>query len=72
MGAKDRRSLARSTRKLPSLQTCHGRFQRWARDGTLKGVLTALAEYLRERGLLDLSECFIDGTFIAAKKGEVA
>jgi hypothetical protein len=35
-------------------------------------VLATLAEYLRERGLLDLSECFIDGTFIAAKKGEVA
>lgn len=41
------------------------------RDGTLKWVLTALAEYLRERGVLDLTECFIDGTFVAAKKGEV-
>ena len=29
------------------------------------------AEYLRERGALDLSECFIDGTFVAVKKGEV-
>ena len=41
------------------------------RDGTLMHVLAALAEYLRERGALDLSECFIDGTFVAAKKGEV-
>jgi hypothetical protein len=41
------------------------------RDGTLKWVLTALAKYLRERGVLDLTECFIDGTFVAAKKGEV-
>jgi hypothetical protein len=32
-------------------------------------VLAALAEYLRERGALDLSECFIDGTFVAAKRG---
>jgi len=40
-------------------------------DGTLKWVLTALAEYLRERGMLDLSECFIDGTFITARGGAV-
>jgi transposase len=55
----------------PPYQTCHRRFQAWVRDGTLKRVLAALAEYLRERGALDLSECFIDGTFVAAKKGEV-
>jgi transposase len=55
----------------PPYQTCHRRFQRWVRDGTLKWVLTALAKYLRERGVLDLTECFIDGTFVAAKKGEV-
>jgi hypothetical protein len=29
----------------------------------------ALAVDLRERGELDLTECFIDGTFVAAKKG---
>jgi hypothetical protein len=28
-----------------------------------------LAEDLQTRGELDLSECFIDGTFITAKKG---
>ncbi len=55
----------------PPYQTCHRRFQRWVRDGTLKWVLTALAEYLRERGVLDLTEGFIDGTFVPAKKGEV-
>ena len=32
-------------------------------------ILVALAEDLRERGDLDLSECFIDGTFVVAKKG---
>ncbi len=32
-------------------------------------MLEALAEDLRTRGDLDLSECFIDGTFIVAKKG---
>ncbi len=32
-------------------------------------ILEALATDLKERGKLDLSECFIDGTFIVAKKG---
>lgn len=41
----------------------------WVRDGSLRRVLEALAEDLRARGDLDLSECFIDGTFIVAKKG---
>ncbi len=55
----------------PPYQTCHRRFQGWVRDGTLKWVLTALAKHLRDRGVPDLTECFIDGTFLAAKKGEV-
>jgi transposase len=57
-------------KRYPPYQTCHRRFQRWARDGTLKHVLATLAEGLRERGDLDLSECFIDGTFVVAKKGD--
>jgi transposase len=55
--------------RFPSYQTCHRRFQQWVRSGTLKTVLEALAEDLRSRGKLDLSECFIDGTFVVAKKG---
>jgi hypothetical protein len=35
----------------------------------LASVLEALAEDLEKRGNLDLSECFIDGTFVVAKKG---
>jgi transposase len=50
-------------------QTCHRRFQQWVKDGTLRLVLETLAEDLRERGEINLSECFIDGTFVAAKKG---
>jgi hypothetical protein len=34
-------------------------------------VVEALARDLKEQGKLDLSECFIDGTFVAAKKGAV-
>jgi len=69
VGAKDRRSLARLPGRYPPYQTCHRRFQASVCDGTFKRVLAALTEYLRERGALCLSECFIDGTFVAAKKG---
>lgn len=55
--------------RYPPYQTVHRRFQQWVRSGTLEAVLTALAEDLRERGDIDLSECYIDGTFIVAKKG---
>jgi transposase len=55
--------------RYPPYQTCHRRFQQWCRDGTFERVLRALAEDLQERGELDLSESFIDGTFVPAKKG---
>src|ERR671923_1132055 len=55
--------------RYPPYQTCHRRFQRWVRSGVLDRLLQALATDLRERGELDLSECFIDGTFVVAKKG---
>jgi transposase len=55
--------------RFPSYQTCHRRFQEWVSAGVLKRILEALAEDLRSRGKLDLSECFIDATFVAAKKG---
>ncbi len=50
-------------------QTCHRRFQQWAQDGRLEGVLWALAEDLLARGELGLQESFIDAAFVAAKKG---
>ncbi len=55
--------------RYPPYQTCHRRFQSWVRSGVLEHILQALATDLRERGELDLSECFIDGTFVVAKKG---
>jgi transposase len=55
--------------RFPPYQTCHRRFQQWVRAGILRQVLEALTADLHERGGLDLSECFIDGTFVAAKKG---
>jgi transposase len=56
-------------RRYPPYQTCHDRFQRWEREGVLDRVLTALAEDLRQRGKVDLTEAFIDGTHAGAKRG---
>ena len=55
--------------RYPPYPTCHRRFQQWQRDGTLDRLLHALAEDLRSRGKLDLSETFIDASFSSAKKG---
>lgn len=55
--------------RFPSYATCFRRFSRWVKDGTLRHVLEALALDLQARGEIDLSECFIDGTFVVAKKG---
>ncbi len=55
--------------RFPPYQTCHRRFQQWVGAGVLRTVLEALARDLEERGGIDLSECFIDGSFSAAKKG---
>jgi transposase len=56
-------------RRYPPYQTCHRRFQQWQRSGRLLRVLQRLAEDLRDRGKLDLSEAFIDASFSSAKKG---
>ena len=53
----------------PSYATCFQRFSDWVKDGTLGRLLEALAQDLESRGEIDLSECFIDGTFVVAKKG---
>jgi transposase len=58
--------------RYPSYQTCHRRFQEWVRNGVIRGVLKALARELEDRGEIDLSECYMDATFVVAKKGERA
>ena len=55
--------------RYPPYQTCHRRFQQWERSGKLRALLRVLAEDLRDRGKLDLSEAFIDASFSGAKKG---
>jgi transposase len=56
-------------RRYGAYQTCHRYFQKWVKEWVLDTILKALAEDLRRRGKIDLSECFIDATFAGAKKG---
>ena len=50
-------------------QTAHRRFNHWARSAGMEKLLLTLARHLQEAGGLDLKECFVDGTFVPAKKG---
>src|ERR1700722_13896884 len=58
--------------RYPPYQTCHRRFQFWQRSGRLDRLLQRLAEDLRDRGKLDLTEALVDATFAGAKKGALA
>src|SRR3954468_9737018 len=55
--------------RFPPYQTCHRRYQEWVRQGVLERLLRGLAEDLRDRGKIDLTEAFIDGTHAGAKRG---
>ena len=55
--------------RFPSSSTCYRRFSKWVKTGVFRKILEALARDLEERGAINLSECFIDGTFVVAKKG---
>lgn len=55
--------------ELPPYQTCHRRFQQWIEEGVMERILEFVAADLRDRGKLDLTETFIDGSFSSAKKG---
>ena len=55
--------------RYPPKSTCHRYFQQWTESGVFVKILTVLAQDLKDRGGIDLSEGFIDGTFAPAKKG---
>jgi hypothetical protein len=48
---------------------CHRGFQEWVKKGVFEEVLRVLVKDVKERGGLDLRECFIDGSIVIAKKG---
>jgi transposase len=53
----------------PSYQTCHRRFQKWAESGVFHGIIQALVRDLEQRGKIDLTETYIDATYVDAQKG---
>jgi transposase len=59
------------SKKYPSFQTCHRRFQQWVRSGKLEEALGRLARHLHERGELNLDQAFVDATFASVKKGSL-
>jgi transposase len=60
---------ADTPRRYPPPATCHRRFQQWVKQGVLEKILRGLAEDLRARGKVDLTEAFIDGSHAGAKRG---
>ncbi|NJP05252.1 MAG: IS5 family transposase [Chloroflexaceae bacterium] len=55
--------------RYPPYQTCHRRFQEWIDQGVFERMAQDLAAVLQEQNQIDLTECFIDGSFVEAKKG---
>jgi hypothetical protein len=68
LGFTHRRSLARFAASLSSLSDLSSPFPTMAALGLLARLLQKLAENLRDRGKLDLSESFIDASFSSAEK----
>jgi transposase len=53
----------------PNYKTVHRRFQSWCHSEVLRRVLTDVANELRDKGVLDEEESFIDAIFAMAKGG---
>ena len=53
----------------PNYKTVHRRFQSWCHSEVLRQALTDVANELRDKGVLDEEESFIDATFAMAKGG---
>jgi transposase len=56
-------------RRYPPYQTCHRRFGAWVDAGVFENVLVKLRDDLFRRGGFDMTEGYIDGTYVGAKKG---
>jgi transposase len=59
-------------RSFPSYVTCWRRFAAWSLSGVWDRAWERLIKQLDERGAINWSEGFADGTFAAAKKGAIA
>lgn len=56
-------------REYGAKSTVHRRLAQWTADETLLNLWRALLARLSERRQVRWDECFVDGTFIVAKKG---
>ena len=56
-------------RAIRTTRLWHRRFQTWCSNEVLRRVLTDVANELRDKGVLDEEESFIDATFAMAKGG---
>lgn len=52
-----------------SYQTCHRYFQEWVINGIWQRAFASVAQEMEEEDRLKLTESFIDGSFVLAKKG---
>src|SRR5882672_3608894 len=57
-------------REYPPYQTVHRRLQEWNEHRVFWNILKALAADLRDRGKVNLTEAFVDGTYSGAKRGD--
>lgn len=58
--------------KYPSPSTCWRRLRLWEEDGTWLKIWRQFLSELDQKGRLDWSESFLDGSFAPAKKGALA
>jgi transposase len=54
-----------------SYQTCHRYFQEWVQNGLWRNAWQILAQDMQDENVLKLSESFVDGSFVLAKKGGI-
>ena len=59
-------------KKYPSASTCWRRLRLWEEQGVWLKIWRAFLRQLDQRGRLDWSESFLDGSFAPAKKGASA
>jgi transposase len=59
-------------REYGSPTTCWRRLNTWSEDGTWERIWRTLLSQLDAQAKLDWAQAFLDGSFVPAKKGEVA
>jgi len=55
--------------RYPSPSTCWRRLKLWEEQGVWEKMWRTFIRRLDKKGQIDWSECFMDGTFVSAKKG---